>query len=529
MVGVQPLRIVGRYELHRELAAGGMATVHLGRSIGAAGFAKSVAIKRLHSQFARDPEFVAMLLEEARLSERIRHPNVVATLDVVAAEHELLLVMEYVHGETLARLLRSCAETGERCPPEIAATIAHAVLLGLHAAHTASDAEGAPLCIIHRDVSPQNIIVGADGVARLLDFGIAKAAGAASHTRAGEVKGKVPYMAPEILRLEPASPRSDIYGVAVTLWESLCARRLFRGDSEVGVWASVLETVVPLPSTIVGPLGPLEDVVMRGLSRDASERFLTALAMAQALESTIKLASAADVAAWVALRAAESLATLSAVVRAIERSAPSSPDASAQPRHPQPPPARPSMPVTATPVMPLQVQQVQLTAAAPVSGMPVSGMPVSGMPVSGIPVSARSAPSRSQTWGPAVLFALIALSVITVALVFGRGALARMKQKDAPTQVVAPADEARAPTAAQPPASASGIAAAGDPTPTPTPATEPAEVASARPPRRPGAGRPADGPRGAASARPRASQDPCDPPYVLDEAGRKHFKLSCLN
>ena len=516
MAGVQPLRIVGRYELHRELAAGGMATVHLGRSIGAAGFAKSVAIKRLHSQFARDPEFVAMLLEEARLSERIRHPNVVAMLDVVAAEHELLLVMEYVHGETLARLLRSCAESGQRCPPEIAASIAHAVLLGLHAAHTASDANGAALCIIHRDVSPQNIIVGADGVARLLDFGIAKAAGAASHTREGEVKGKVPYMAPEILRLEPASPQSDLYGVAVTLWESLCARRLFRGDTEVGVWASVLETVVPLPSTVVGPLGPIEDVVMRGLARPTAERFPTALAMAQALEESIKLASAADVAAWVALRAAESLASLSSSVRAIETSAPSLPDAAHS--RSQPPPARPSMPILATPVMP-----VPLTARPSV--MPAQ-MPAAAV----MPVPAPAPPPSRASWGPAALFAVIALSVITVALVFGRGALTRMKEKNAPAQAVPPADLASAPLATQPPGPTRGIAAVTEPAaPTPSPPTEPAEAASVRPRR-------AAAPRGGAAAggavgssRPRASQDPCDPPYVLDEAGRKHFKLSCLN
>jgi len=159
------------------LASGGMATVHLGRLIGPAGFSRTVAIKRLHDQFASDPQFVSGLLDEARLTARIRHPNVVPTLDVVATGEQVLLVLEYVQGESLSRLLASSNERGERVPLPIVVSIIAGVLHGLQAAHEATSDKGEPLHIVHRDVSPQNVMVGVDGVARVLDFGVAKAVG----------------------------------------------------------------------------------------------------------------------------------------------------------------------------------------------------------------------------------------------------------------------------------------------------------------------------------------------------------------
>src|SRR5258708_29137656 len=169
--------VVGRYLLCDEIAAGGMATVHVGRLMGTAGFSRTVAIKRLHAQFAKDPDFVSMFLDEARLAARIRHPNVIGTLDVVALEGELFLVMEYVPGESLARLWRTTFDTGRTIPLPIISAILVGVLDGLHAAHEATDDNGEPLGIVHRDVSPHNILAGTDGIARVLDFGDAKAAG----------------------------------------------------------------------------------------------------------------------------------------------------------------------------------------------------------------------------------------------------------------------------------------------------------------------------------------------------------------
>ena len=476
-VGTEP-RVVGRYELHGELASGGMATVHLGRSIGSAGFAKSVAIKRLHEQFARDPEFVSLLLEEARLSERIRHANVVAVIDVVAVDHELLLVMEYVHGETLARLLQACAKASEKCPRDVAVSIAHGVLLGLHAAHDTTDAAGNPLSIIHRDVSPQNIIVGSDGVARLLDFGIAKATGSASGTREGQVKGKMPYMAPEILHLHPASVASDVYAVAVTLWESLCARRLFRADTEIGLWGQVLAGNIPKPSTVLGHIGPLEDVIMRGLSRDPADRYPTALAMAQALEASTRLASSAEVAAWVRSRAAASLAERASAVQSID---------SMQPR-------------ASAELTPPTGRRDSLATGSSNSSSTVAEAPK---------------PPAARPWAMRALVVLLAVAI---------GGLVALRGLDA--------RRARAAPAPPPPPASSLAPLPADPVPVPMleppPAVAPATPRSAEaPPPKGTRRRPPTSPP-ASTAAPKPPQDPCDPPFSIDDSGRKHFKIQCI-
>src|SRR5262245_49268372 len=163
-----------------------MATVHLGRLLGPVGFSRTVAIKRLHAQFSQDPEFVSMFLDEARLAARIRHPNVVPTLDVVATGGELFLVMDYVAGESIAKLLRAVATKKEMVPIRVIAATMAGALHGLHAAHEAKDERGEPLGIVHRDVSPQNILLGADGVPRVLDFGVAKAIGRVQTTQEGQ-------------------------------------------------------------------------------------------------------------------------------------------------------------------------------------------------------------------------------------------------------------------------------------------------------------------------------------------------------
>ncbi|HEX4513650.1 MAG TPA: serine/threonine-protein kinase, partial [Polyangiaceae bacterium] len=290
---------LGRYALHAELAAGGMAAVYLARQTGAVGFGKTVAIKRLHPHLAKDSYFATMFLDEARLVARIQHPNVVPILDVVSTDTELFLVLEYVRGETLSGLLRAARKKNQKIPVPIAAAIVVGLLQGLHAAHEARDELGKPLNIVHRDVSPQNLMVGADGVSRVLDFGVAKAASRLQTTREGQLKGKIPYMAPEQLNGE-VSARTDVYAAAIVMWEALTSARLFRGESEAQVLHLVMTMDAPAPSTLSPEVAPaLDAVVLKGLSRDPANRFATAREMAVAIEAAVPVATPMKVAEWV--------------------------------------------------------------------------------------------------------------------------------------------------------------------------------------------------------------------------------------
>ena len=309
---------VGRYAVYGDIAHGGMATVHLGRLRGAAGFERTVAIKRLHPAYAKDPEFVAMFTDEARLASRVQHPNVVSTLDVVQRDDELFLVLEYIHGETLAQLLRRA----ESVPPAIASAIMSGTLHGLHAAHEATDERGNPLGLVHRDISPQNVLVGVDGVPRVLDFGVAKAAGRVHTTQDGFVKGKLAYMPPEQLYGEKLDRRADIYAAAVVLWEMLVGERLFAKE---GAQPALLKVVDPakhaLSVRVEGLPRELDDVVLSALAEEPEGRPNTALELAQAIEAALRPASAAEVAAWVRSAVADSLEARAALISNIENEA----------------------------------------------------------------------------------------------------------------------------------------------------------------------------------------------------------------
>jgi len=302
--------IIGRYAVHDEIASGGMATVHLGRLLGPVGFSRTVAIKRLHPQFAKDPDFSSMFIDEARLAARIRHPNVVATLDVVAMEQELLLVMDYIQGESLSRLLRTARTRQELVPLRILTTTLAGILHGLHAAHEAKTERGERLEIVHRDVSPQNILVGSDGVARVLDFGVAKAAVRMQSTREGQIKGKLSYMAPEQLRGDAnVDRRVDVYAAGVVLWEGLVGKRLFEAENEGRLLTKILLEPVPSPQLFVPTIpADLNAIVMKALARNRDERFATAREMAQALEQVMHPANASEIGEWVERLAGNELA-----------------------------------------------------------------------------------------------------------------------------------------------------------------------------------------------------------------------------
>jgi serine/threonine-protein kinase len=304
----KPLRVVGRYALYGKLATGGMATVHFGRLLGPVGFSRTVAIKRLHPQFAKDPEFYTMFMDEARLAARIQHPNVVATLDVVATGDELFLVMDYIRGESFSRLLRTARKKGQTVPEGFLGSVISGMLHGLHAAHEATDERGEPLRVVHRDVSPQNVLVGVDGVARVLDFGVAKAAARVQVTREGQMKGKLSYMSPEQLQGRGVDRRTDIFAAGVVLWESLTGQRLFTGDDATEILTRIITSPVTPPSQINPYVRPeLDAVTLRALEKDPDHRFATSREFAIAIEETMHLMSPREVGEWVEEIAGDSL------------------------------------------------------------------------------------------------------------------------------------------------------------------------------------------------------------------------------
>jgi Protein kinase domain. len=313
--------MIGRYVMYDEIASGGMATVHIGRLLGAAGFSRTVAIKHLHPHYSHDAEFVSMFLDEARLASRIQHPNVTVPLDVVVLEEseEIFLIMEYIHGDNFARLLRGARAMKTAVLPSINASIMSGALHGLHAAHEAMNEIGAPLNIVHRDVSPQNIMVGVDGVSRVLDFGIAKAVSRFQSTGAGKMKGKFAYMAPEQMGSGAVDRRADIFAAGIVLWEALTMKPLFHADDPGRVVSKVLTAPIARPIFINSMVSPaLDRVVMKALDRNVNTRFQTARDFATAIEEAITVSTPRKVGEWVAQVGGKDLDQRADVVSRIE-------------------------------------------------------------------------------------------------------------------------------------------------------------------------------------------------------------------
>jgi serine/threonine-protein kinase len=317
-----------RYLVFDRLASGGMASVHLGVAQGALGFSRMVAVKRLHPQFARNPRFVSMLKQEARLAARIRHANVVQVLDILEVKGEVLAVMEYVRGVALDALVRAQGDIGQRLPAEYLVPILAGALRVLHAAHEATDWDGKPLGIVHRDFSPQNILVGVGGIPRVIDFGVAKALGHGDLTRDDEFKGKLAYAAPEQLTGGLISRQADVFAAGVVLWELLAGAPLFRGATDAETFGNVLRRQVEDPLAVAvravpaldpAPLRGLAAVALRALERDPGKRFATSADMAQAIEGAHAGAATSELGSWVERLGAEQLAHEHAMVRELER------------------------------------------------------------------------------------------------------------------------------------------------------------------------------------------------------------------
>ncbi len=518
--------VLGRYVLHDEFASGGMAAVHFGRLVAEAGFTRTVAIKRLHAQHAKDPAFVAMLLDEARLAGRIRHPNVAPILDVVQTDGEVFLVMEYVHGESLSSLQRATIKLGAPIPARLASSVVVGALHGLHAAHIATGENGQPLGIVHRDVSPENILVGADGVARVLDFGIALASGRSQVTREGGLKGKLGYMAPELLEGAKATPISDVYSVGVVLWEALTGERLFTGEHEGAILAQILKGPRAVPSERAALPPGADEVVMRALARSPGDRFRSADDFAIALEAFAP-APARDVAAWVASVAQKSLSRRAGMLAEVEGARPRTDRAAESSRPP---------PVETQVLETLQISRgtPQTRVIGPVGEHLVTEV-LARVPAPAIERTDPGSRAREDSvkharrTGTIVVVAAVLLALVTIGVALASSAIDGVPTAAAnasATASAAPSAPSAPPPIATPP---TRPAASSIPCVTPSVAVSAAPAPSsdanaAVPSAETRAGSHPHGPRPPRPP-PRAN---CDPPYTIDERGIHHYKPGCL-
>jgi eukaryotic-like serine/threonine-protein kinase len=275
----------GRYELLKRLAGGGMGEVYLARQRGPAGFQKLLVIKMLLPHLCEDEEFLAMFKDEARLCAHLIHPNICQVFEFDQAGGTWYIAMEYLRGEDLRRLWRACEQQERPLPVPLICRIVADAAAGLAFAHSLRDPSGRPYGIVHRDISPQNILVTLEGGVKIIDFGIAKAAGRAQHTRTGALKGKCGYMSPEQADGAPIDGRADIFSLGVVFHELLTGRRLFKAEDDVRTLARVRECRVPRPSEVVPELpSGLDLIVLTALAKDPAARYSTAQEMRLAIE-----------------------------------------------------------------------------------------------------------------------------------------------------------------------------------------------------------------------------------------------------
>ncbi|MFI5290963.1 MAG: serine/threonine protein kinase, partial [Polyangia bacterium] len=280
---------LGKYEIVKRLATGGMAEIFLARVSGLPGFQKMVVIKRILPQLATKSDFIEMFLDEARIAATLQHPNVVQMYDVGVVDGNYFIAMEYLHGEDVRSLMKALYKKEEKLPLEHALNILIGISSGLHYAHEKVGFDGKPLNIVHRDVTPQNIIVTYEGGVKLLDFGIAKASNRFGETRFGTLKGKVPYMSPEQCRGDPLDRRSDIFSLGIMLYELTLGRRLYRGKSDFEILKQIVEGTVTPPSELDPGYPPaLEKIVLRALEKERDKRFQTARELQAELEALVR-------------------------------------------------------------------------------------------------------------------------------------------------------------------------------------------------------------------------------------------------
>ncbi len=304
---VEPRR-VGKYELLTSIGEGGMAEVFLARQRGPLDFEKVVVIKTIHPHLAKRDEFVRMFLDEARIAAQINHPNVVQVFDLGLEGSTFFIAMEYLAGEPLTALMQAGAKSGDLLPALLAAHIVAQAAEGLHAAHELKNMAGKPLEVVHRDVSPGNIVVLYDGGVKVVDFGVAKAKGRLTQTVGQQVKGKFAYMAPEQIAGKPIDRRADLFGLGVVLWEALTSRRLYRAENDAATLQAILGRRPKPPSTVRKDVPrELDAITMRALAIDPEQRYATARELQQELNALLPSTLKEQLAAWMHARFAARL------------------------------------------------------------------------------------------------------------------------------------------------------------------------------------------------------------------------------
>jgi serine/threonine protein kinase len=305
----------GKYSLVARLATGGMAEIFLARLVGAAGFEKLVCIKRILPHLARDKHFVAMFLDEARIAARITHPNVCQVFELGEIEGSYYLAMEYLEGVPLS-CFRRHGHDGALPAPRLVAGIAIQACEGLHHAHQLKNSEGRPMELVHRDVSPQNLFVTADGIVKVLDFGIAKIQDATVRTSTGAIKGTYAYMAPEQLRGERVDRRIDVFALGIAMWETLTRRHLFKRDTEFLTFQAITGDPIEDVCALRPDVPPaLSAVIMKALSRDRNERFATARVLGEAIAAAVQPLAAPAVSEEIARAFPSQLAEQAELIR----------------------------------------------------------------------------------------------------------------------------------------------------------------------------------------------------------------------
>jgi eukaryotic-like serine/threonine-protein kinase len=283
--GDDTVKRLGRYQIIGRLATGGMAEVYLALSGDLPGFRTLVVVKRILPHLASNAQFIRMFLDEARLAALLDHPNIVRIVEVGHDGEDYFLVMELVQGKPLSAVLRKAAREHRPPSPALTAYLISQAASGLAYAHTLTDGEGRPLGVVHRDVSPQNVLISFEGAVKMIDFGVARAFGRVAHTSPGGLKGKIDYMSPEQASAEEVDHRADVFALGVVLWEALTGRRLFRRETELATMRAIVDDPIPHPSEMA-PTIPIEldQIVMRALRKRKDARYATANEMAVALE-----------------------------------------------------------------------------------------------------------------------------------------------------------------------------------------------------------------------------------------------------